>query len=97
MPQGAGFFDVTARRLDAVVAVFRRTARANAHDARAGAVTRPQRPRRVATFTGATHVWEEKEAALPIAAMTGVNDGAGLTLTNNQALDLPPIDLAGPK
>jgi hypothetical protein len=83
--------------MDAVVAMFRRTARANGLDARAAAVTRSQRPRRVAPFTGATHVWGKKRVAIPISAVTDVKDGVRLTLTKNQGRDLPPIDLAGSK
>jgi hypothetical protein len=77
--------------------VFRRTARANGIDARSAAASQPQRPRRVATFTGATHVSDEQRAALPISAMTDVTGAVGPTLTTNQASDLAPIDLAEPK
>lgn len=87
VPQALSCSDLTARRMNAVVAVFRGAVRAGGLDARAGTATRTQRPRRVSTFTGAT----------PIRAVTEVSDGVRRTLTKDRAQGLPPIDLAESK
>ena len=96
MSQGASFLDVTLRRMDAV-ALLRRTARADRLDVPATTVTRSQRPRRVTSFTGASHGWGKKRVAIPVSAVTDVNDGVWPTLTRNHLQDLSPMGLAEPK
>lgn len=39
------------------------------------------------------HLWGEKEVAIPIGAVTGVDDGVRLSLTKDEVRDLPPVDL----
>ena len=39
------------------------------------------------------HLWGLKQVALPIGAVTGVDDGVLLDLTKDQVRDLPPIEL----
>jgi len=43
------------------------------------------------------HLWGKKRVAIPISAVTDVNDGVRLTFTKDQVRDLPPIDLAEAK
>jgi hypothetical protein len=38
------------------------------------------------------HLWERKEVAIPITAVTGVDTGIRLNLTKEQVGDLPPAD-----
>jgi len=43
------------------------------------------------------HLWGEKEVAIPISAVTGVDeDGAQLNLTKDEVRDLPPVDIDHP-
>jgi sporulation protein YlmC with PRC-barrel domain len=39
------------------------------------------------------HLWGRKEVAIPISAVTGVDDGIQLNLTKQQVQDLPPVDI----
>ena len=39
------------------------------------------------------HLWGRKEVAIPIGAVTGVDDGIKLSLTKQQVQDLPPVDI----
>jgi sporulation protein YlmC with PRC-barrel domain len=39
------------------------------------------------------HLWGQKGVAIPISAVTGVEDGVRLNLTRDEVRDLPPIDL----
>jgi sporulation protein YlmC with PRC-barrel domain len=39
------------------------------------------------------HLWGQKQVAIPISAVTGVEDGVRLNLTRDEVRDLPPIDL----
>jgi hypothetical protein len=96
MPQAGSFLDVTVRRMD-LVSVFRRTARANRLNAQAAALTRSQRPRRVAAFTPPPTVGAASGSPSPINAVTDLTGGVQLTLAENQVRDLPPTDLAEPK
>jgi len=96
MSQGAEFFDLTRRRMEAVD-VFRRTARANRLDARAAAVVQSQRPRRVATFTPPPTSGEGSESPSPIGDVTDITHGVQLTLATNQLRNVPPIDPAAPR
>jgi sporulation protein YlmC with PRC-barrel domain len=43
------------------------------------------------------HLWGKKRVAIPISAVTDVDDGVRLTLTKDQVRDLPPVDLAEPE
>jgi hypothetical protein len=38
------------------------------------------------------HLWGRKEVAIPISAVTGVEEGIRLNLTRKQIKDLPPAD-----
>jgi sporulation protein YlmC with PRC-barrel domain len=40
------------------------------------------------------HLWAEKEIAIPISAVSGVDDGVMLSLTKKEVRDLPPVDIA---
>jgi hypothetical protein len=42
------------------------------------------------------HLWGSKEVAVPIGAVTGVQDGIQLSLTKKQVEDLPPVDIKHP-
>ena len=43
------------------------------------------------------HLWGEKEVAIPISAVTSVDeDGAQLNLTKDEVRDLPPVDIDHP-
>ena len=42
------------------------------------------------------HVWGRKEVAIPIGAVTGVDDGIRLNITKQQVHDLPPVDIHHP-
>ena len=43
------------------------------------------------------HLWGEKEVAIPISAVTGVDEnGAQLNLTKDEVRDLPPVDIDHP-
>jgi sporulation protein YlmC with PRC-barrel domain len=39
------------------------------------------------------HLWGRKEVAIPIGAVTGVDDGIRLNITKQQVQDLPPVDI----
>jgi sporulation protein YlmC with PRC-barrel domain len=39
------------------------------------------------------HLWGRKEVAIPIGAVTGIDDGIRLNLTKQQVQDLPPVDI----
>ncbi len=39
------------------------------------------------------HLWGEKRVAVPIGAVTGVDDGVRLSLTKDEVRDLPPVEL----
>jgi len=43
------------------------------------------------------HLWGKKQVAIPIGAVTGVDDGVQLNLTKDEVGDLPPVDLAEPE
>ncbi len=38
------------------------------------------------------HLWGRKKVAIPISAVTGIDDGIRLNLTKKQLEDLPPVD-----
>ena len=40
------------------------------------------------------HLLGKKEVAIPIGAVTGVDDGVRLSLTKHEVADLPPVELA---
>ena len=42
------------------------------------------------------HLWGRKEVAIPIGAVTRVDDGIGLSITKHQVQDLPPVDIDHP-
>ena len=42
------------------------------------------------------HLWGRKEVAIPIRAVTGVDDGIRLSITKHQVQDLPPVDIDHP-
>jgi hypothetical protein len=39
------------------------------------------------------HLWGSKRVAIPIGAVTSVDDGVRLNLTQAQVRDLPPVEL----
>jgi sporulation protein YlmC with PRC-barrel domain len=42
------------------------------------------------------HLWGRKEVAIPISAVTGVDDGIRLNITKRQVQDLPPVNIDHP-
>ena len=42
------------------------------------------------------HLWGRKEVAIPISAVTSVDDGIQLSMTKQDVEDLPPVDLNHP-
>ena len=42
------------------------------------------------------HLWGHKEVAIPVSAVTGVEDGIRLNLTKQQVENLPPVDMDHP-
>jgi sporulation protein YlmC with PRC-barrel domain len=42
------------------------------------------------------HLWGRKEVAIPIGAVTGVEDGIRLNITKQEVQDLPPVDVDHP-
>jgi sporulation protein YlmC with PRC-barrel domain len=42
------------------------------------------------------HLWGRKEVAIPISAVTGVDDGIRLSITKQQVQDLPPVSVDHP-
>jgi hypothetical protein len=42
------------------------------------------------------HLWGHKEVAIPIGAVTGVEDGIRLNITKHQVENLPPVDIGRP-
>ena len=42
------------------------------------------------------HLWGRKEVAIPISAVTAVDDGIRLNITKQQVQDLPPVDIHHP-
>ena len=42
------------------------------------------------------HLWGRKEVAIPIGAVTGVDDGIRLSITKHEVQDLPPVDIDHP-
>ena len=42
------------------------------------------------------HLWGRKEVAIPIGAVTGIDDGIRLNMTKQQVQDLPPVDIDYP-
>jgi sporulation protein YlmC with PRC-barrel domain len=41
------------------------------------------------------HLWGHKEVAIPIIAVSGIDDGIRLTLTKQEVEDLPPVNIDG--
>jgi sporulation protein YlmC with PRC-barrel domain len=41
------------------------------------------------------HIWGRKEVAIPVSAVSGIEDGIRLTLTKQEIEDLPAIDIDG--
>ncbi len=39
------------------------------------------------------HLWGKKEVAIPISAVTGVDDGVRLSISKDEVADLPPVEL----
>jgi hypothetical protein len=39
------------------------------------------------------HLWGHKEVAIPVTAVTGVEDGIRLNITKQQVENLPPVDI----
>jgi sporulation protein YlmC with PRC-barrel domain len=42
------------------------------------------------------HLWGRKEVAIPISAVTSVEDGIRLNITKHEVQDLPPVDIDHP-
>jgi len=42
------------------------------------------------------HLWGRKEVAIPISAVTGIDDGVRLSISKQQVEDLPPADIGHP-
>ena len=42
------------------------------------------------------HLWGSKEVAIPIGAVTGVDDGIALSLSKHDVQELPPVAIDHP-
>ncbi len=42
------------------------------------------------------HIWGRKEVAIPVSAVTSIQDGIRLNITRQQVQDLPPVDIDHP-
>jgi len=42
------------------------------------------------------HLWGRKEVAIPISAVTGLDEDIRLNITKQQVQDLPPVDIHHP-
>jgi len=42
------------------------------------------------------HLWGRKEVAIPISAVTSIEDGIQLSITKQEVEDLPPVDINHP-
>jgi hypothetical protein len=42
------------------------------------------------------HLWGRKEVAIPIGAVTGVDDGIRLNITKQEVQELPAVDVDDP-
>jgi sporulation protein YlmC with PRC-barrel domain len=42
------------------------------------------------------HLWGRKQVAIPVSAVTGVQDGIRLNITKQQVANLPPVDIDHP-
>jgi sporulation protein YlmC with PRC-barrel domain len=42
------------------------------------------------------HLWGRKQVAIPVSAVTGIQDGIRLNMTKQQVEDLPPVDIDHP-
>jgi hypothetical protein len=42
------------------------------------------------------HLWGKKEVAIPIGAITDVDNGVRISLTKDEVTDLPPVELGHP-
>ena len=58
-----------------------------------GLVIEPKSHRVTHVLLQEGHLWGRKEVAIPIGAVTGVDDGIRLNITKQQVQDLPPVDI----
>ena len=61
-----------------------------------GLVIDPNSHRVIHVLLQEGHLWGRKEVAIPIGAVTGVDDGIRLNITKQQVQDLPPVDIHHP-
>ena len=61
-----------------------------------GLVIEPKSHRVTHVLLQEGHLWGRKEVAIPIGAVTGVDDGIRLNITKQQVQDLPPVDIQHP-
>jgi len=80
--------DVEVRRGDSVLATDGEIGRAQ------GLVIDPRDHHVTHVLLDEGHLWGKKRVAIPIKAVTSVDDGVRLSLTKDQVRDLPAIDLA---
>jgi len=58
-----------------------------------GLVIDPRNRHVTHVLLGEGHLWGRKEVAIPISAVTVVDDGIRLSLTKQDVADLPPVDI----
>jgi len=58
-----------------------------------GLVIDPRNRHVTHVLLGEGHLWGRKEVAIPISAVTSVDDGIQLSLTRQEVGDLPPVDI----
>jgi sporulation protein YlmC with PRC-barrel domain len=58
-----------------------------------GLVIDPRNHHVTHVLLGEGHLWGRKEVAIPIGAVTGVDDGIQLSLSKQDVADLPPVDI----
>jgi hypothetical protein len=61
-----------------------------------GFITDPDDHRVTHVLLQEGHLWGHKEVAIPITAVTGVDDGIRLNITKQQVENLPPVDIDHP-
>lgn len=98
MGMGAGPLAVTSERVPAGETQVRRGEHVHATDGPIGKVqglvVDPHDHHVTHVLLDEGHLWGKKRVAIPIGAVTSVDDGVRLNLTKDQVRDLPPVDLA---
>jgi len=97
MGMGAGPLTVTRDRVPVGEVAVRRGEHVHATDGAIGRVqgliVDPADHHVTHVLLDEGHLWGKKEVAIPIGAVTGVEDGVRLSLSKDEVADLPPVEL----